>query len=56
MPGTMPLTSVAMRGQEIGEVGIELLRTELTDAVATHRHVAVTLQPELVIRESTVGR
>lgn len=54
--GAMPLSSVTMHGQEMGERGIELLRRELVEPAAAHRHERIVLTPELVIRESTAGR
>ena len=54
--GAMPLSSVRMHGQEMGEHGIRLLRRELVEPAAGHRHERVVLTPELVIRESTAGR
>ena len=54
--GAMPLTSVSMRGQELGEAGVDLLLGELAEPRATHRHRVIMLEPSLVIRESTVGR
>jgi LacI family transcriptional regulator len=54
--GAMPLTSVSMRGMEMGELGIELLRRELTEPPGYHRHQSIVLEPELLVRESTVGR
>jgi len=53
--GAMPLTSVTMRGQEMGAAAIELMLEELRDADA-HEHRTVVLEPSLVVRESTVGR
>ncbi|MGO7983249.1 LacI family DNA-binding transcriptional regulator, partial [Rhizobium johnstonii] len=53
--GAMPLTSVTMRGREMGAVAIELLEREVREA-GEHAHQTVTLEPQLVIRESTVGR
>jgi LacI family transcriptional regulator len=54
--GAMPLTSVTMRGQDMGRIGVELMLHELHEPPETHRHRTVTLEPALVVRESTVGR
>lgn len=54
--GTIPLTSVRMRGLEMGQEGVRLLTEELRSDLSEHRHVTVLLEPDLVIRESTVGR
>jgi LacI family transcriptional regulator len=54
--GAMPLTSVTMRGQEMGRRGVELLRREIAEPAARHRHETVVLEPELLVRESTAGR
>jgi DNA-binding LacI/PurR family transcriptional regulator len=54
--GAMPLSSVTMHGQEMGEHGIELQRRELVEPAAEHQHERIVLTPELVVRESTAGR
>lgn len=54
--GAMPLTSVAMRGQEIGAAALELMLAELRESVGEHEHRTIVLEPSLVVRESTVGR
>ncbi len=54
--GVVPLTSVEMRGLEVGSAGIRLLLAELSDPPAEHVHTTVMLEPRLNIRESTVGR
>jgi LacI family transcriptional regulator len=54
--GAVPLSSVAQRGQDMGEQGLELLRRELAEPPQYHRHEKIVLAPELIIRESTVGR
>lgn len=54
--GAMPLTSVSMRGMEMGEIGVELLRRELAEPRGIHHHERVVLTPEILVRESTVGR
>ncbi|WP_348789799.1 LacI family DNA-binding transcriptional regulator [Leifsonia sp. NPDC080035] len=54
--GAIPLTSVAMQGEEMGRAAVDLLLGELRDAPGTHVHRRVLLQPHLVVRESTLGR
>jgi LacI family transcriptional regulator len=54
--GAIPLTSVTMRGQELGEAGIALLLEELDQAGDAHQHRTIRLEPSMVVRESTVGR
>lgn len=54
--GTIPLTSVLMRGLDMGAEGTRLLLQELADAPEHHVHRTVMLEPALVVRESTVGR
>jgi LacI family transcriptional regulator len=53
--GPMPLSSVAMRGEELGREALRLLMEEI-QTPETHEHQTLVLRPELVIRESTVGR
>ncbi|CAH0143805.1 LacI family DNA-binding transcriptional regulator [Microbacterium sp. Bi128] len=53
--GMIPLTSVQMQGLDMGREAVRLLMAEIEDGPA-HEHVTTLLQPELVIRESTVGR
>jgi LacI family transcriptional regulator len=53
--GAIPLTSVAMMGEEMGEEAVRLLLEELERGGA-HTHRTVVLQPHLVERESTIGR
>lgn len=53
--GTMPMTSVTMRGHDLGRAAIDLMLSELRDPAGTHEHRTVVLEPELVVRESTVG-
>jgi LacI family transcriptional regulator len=53
--GTISLTSVRMRGQDMGRAGIDLLLEELS-AGDDHEHRNVVLRPSLIARESTVGR
>jgi LacI family transcriptional regulator len=54
--GTIPLTSVRMRGLDMGAEGTRLLLEELAESPDEHVHRTVMLEPSLVIRESTVGR
>ncbi|WP_158862070.1 LacI family DNA-binding transcriptional regulator [Leifsonia sp. AG29] len=54
--GAMPMTSVAMRGREMGRAGVELMVRELRDRNGAHEHRTIVLEPELVRRESTIGR
>lgn len=54
--GTIPLTSVQMRGLDLGAIGLQLLMEELAAGSEPHTHRTVTLQPSLVPRESTIGR
>jgi len=51
----VPLTSVRNPAFELGFKAAELLIDEVTNG-ATHKHRSVLLHPELVARESTVGR
>jgi len=54
--GAIPLTSVAMQGEEMGRAAVELLLGEIRDASHAHVHRRVVLDPQLVVRESTAGR
>lgn len=54
--GAIPLSTVAMRGETMGEQAVGLLLEEISHGSAAHAHQVVTLEPELVVRESTVGR
>lgn len=54
--GAIPISSVTMRGEELGAHAVRLLLTEMANAPEAHAHEVVTLEPELVVRESTVGR
>jgi LacI family transcriptional regulator len=56
--GTIPLTSVRMRGIDMGAEGTSLLLEEVAAAGqgVEHEHRTVILEPSLVVRESTVGR
>jgi LacI family transcriptional regulator len=54
--GVIPLTSVEMRGEEMGSVGVGLLLAELSEPPDAHIHTTVLLEPRVSVRESTVGR
>lgn len=54
--GMIPLTSVQMQGLDMGREGLRLLLAEIAAGAAGHEHVTTVLRPELVVRESTVGR
>lgn len=54
--GTIPLTSVQMRGLEMGAEGFRLLLQEVASNSGDHVHEIVMLEPALVVRESTIGR
>jgi len=54
--GAIPLSSVAMQGEEMGRAAVDLLLGELRDEQDDHVHRRVLLAPHLVVRESTVGR
>jgi LacI family transcriptional regulator len=51
---TIPLTSIRIPRYEIGRIATELLLEE-ADGDPDHVHQRVVLQPELVVRESTIG-
>ena len=53
--GNVPVSSVALRGEELGEIAVQLLIEELAND-PEHVHRTVVLEPTLVVRESTVGR
>ncbi len=53
--GTIPLTSVRMRGEEMGSEALRMLLEEM-EAPDEHVHRRVVLTPSLVERESTIGR
>ena len=53
--GSIPLSSVSLRGEALGEHAIELLFAEMDEPVA-HVHQTITLAPSLMVRESTAGR
>ncbi len=52
---TLPLTSIRQPPELMGEMAIQLLLDEVENP-KTHHHRQVVFQPELVIRESTIGR
>jgi LacI family transcriptional regulator len=52
--GPVPLSSVELRGSEMGKEAVRLLVDELSDQ-AHHEHETIRLRPRLVTRESTVG-
>ncbi|PVW03294.1 LacI family transcriptional regulator [Microbacterium sp. Gd 4-13] len=54
--GTISLTSVQMRGLEMGREGLRLLIDEISTSRDEHVHQTVMLEPAIVARESTVGR
>lgn len=53
--GPVPLTTIAMRGREMGEAAIRLLIDELEAPDGAHAHQRVVLEPHLVERASTAG-
>lgn len=52
--GSVPLTSVALHGEEMGRAAIRLLLDEARNG-PRHVHTTVMVQPELIPRASTVG-
>lgn len=54
--GSIPLSSVTMRGEAMGERAVQLLVEEIEQGSESHPHEVVVLEPDLVVRESTVGR
>lgn len=54
--GAIPLSSVTMHGEELGEHAVRLLLEEIKHGPEGHDHQVVTLEPEVVVRESTAGR
>ena len=54
--GAIPLSSVTMEGERMGEIAVRLLLDELEQGPQRHAHEVVVLEPRLVLRESTVGR
>ncbi|MGJ9426574.1 LacI family DNA-binding transcriptional regulator [Nesterenkonia halotolerans] len=51
--GSVPLTSVRMHGESMGEAAVELLLEEIRGA--DHEHRRIVLEPSLVVRQSTGG-
>ena len=52
----VPLTSIRQPADRIGRTAARLLLEETGPEAAAHRHRRVLLQPELVVRESSLGR
>jgi LacI family transcriptional regulator len=50
----VPLTSVRQPSAAIGRIAVELLTEESATGSRPHRHRQIVLQPELVVRQSTV--
>jgi LacI family transcriptional regulator len=50
----VPLTSVRQPRFQLGQAAMELLLEEATGR-ETHHHRQVLFEPDLVVRESTVG-
>ncbi|MER7053681.1 MULTISPECIES: LacI family DNA-binding transcriptional regulator [unclassified Streptomyces] len=53
---TVPLTSVRQPARVMGAMAADLLLQETGDRAAEHRHEHVVLQPELVVRGSSLPR
>ena len=53
--GAIPLSSVSLSGETLGEHAIELLVEEI-EKPGDHVHRTITVAPTLMARESTVGR
>ncbi|BDZ65336.1 LacI family DNA-binding transcriptional regulator [Agromyces mangrovi Wang et al. 2018] len=51
--GDVTLTTISMRGLEIGEAAMELLLEELRTAPSEHTHRRVVLEPRIEVRSST---
>lgn len=51
----VPITSIRQPSAEMGRRAVAMLEAEIVDGAA-HEHASVVLKPELVIRDSTVGR
>jgi LacI family transcriptional regulator len=51
----VPVTTVSMRGYEMGANAMRLLLAEIAQKDETHVHQRVVLEPQLIIRGSTVG-
>ncbi|WP_277441028.1 LacI family DNA-binding transcriptional regulator [Streptomyces sp. SPB162] len=52
----VPLTSVRQPAHRMGRAAAELLIAETGDRAGEHRHQQIVLQPELVVRGSTLGK
>ncbi|MEV8288647.1 LacI family DNA-binding transcriptional regulator [Streptomyces niveus] len=52
----VPLTSVRQPASQMGRLAAELLIEETGESAADHRHQRIVLQPELVVRESSMPR
>ncbi|MFE4723255.1 substrate-binding domain-containing protein, partial [Streptomyces sp. NPDC056728] len=52
---TVPLTSVRQPAFTLGTIAAGLLLEETGPAARDHRHQHVVLQPELVVRQSSMG-
>ncbi|MFI6697399.1 LacI family DNA-binding transcriptional regulator [Streptomyces sp. NPDC050509] len=52
----VPLTSVRQPAVQLGGAAADLLIEETGDAAAAHTHRRIVLQPELVVRASTLAR
>ncbi|MEV8310115.1 LacI family DNA-binding transcriptional regulator [Streptomyces flavidovirens] len=52
----VPLTSVRQPAFQMGRMAADLLIEETGDAADTHQHQRIVLQPELVVRDSSLPR
>ncbi|MFB7757415.1 substrate-binding domain-containing protein, partial [Streptomyces sp. NPDC056121] len=52
---TVPLTSVRQPAHTLGTIAAGLLLEETGPAARDHQHQHVLLQPELVVRQSSMG-
>ncbi|MBT2401995.1 LacI family DNA-binding transcriptional regulator [Streptomyces sp. ISL-100] len=52
----VPLTSVRQPAFQMGRMATDLLIEETGDAADTHQHQRIVLQPELVVRDSSLSR
>lgn len=50
------LSTVAMRGEELGVAAMTLLLDEISNKDGTHVHQRIVVEPELVVRGSTAAR
>ncbi|MDN3295193.1 LacI family DNA-binding transcriptional regulator [Streptomyces ficellus] len=53
---TVPLTSVRQPAFQMGRMAADLLIEETGDGAEGHQHQRIVLQPELVVRESSLSR